>query len=173
MATAPTLIIGVGNRYRGDDAVGLAAAERLKQLHLPGIAVRFCPGGGLGLLEAWQGADTVIIIDAVRGAGVAGEIVRLDHQDLDRLDGSGKVSSHGFGLGEVVRLAQALELMPARVMIYGVEARNFEPGTALSPEVAAAVDQVALLVAQEFKCTSLNARVWPGQRYNPSSPSGS
>jgi hydrogenase maturation protease len=155
MATEPTLVIGVGNRYRGDDAVGLAAAERLKQLHLPGINVKLCPSGGLGLWEAWQDADSVIIIDAVRGTGVAGEIVRLDRQDLGRLDGNGTVSSHGFGLGEVVRLAQALDILPASLIIYGVEAQNFAPGSALSPEVAAAMDQVVLLVAREVKCTNL------------------
>ena len=155
MAENQVLVIGVGNRYRGDDAVGLAVAERLKGLQLPDVAVKLCPRGGLSLLDTWQGAESVMIVDALRSNGVAGSTVRVDQEDLDRLAGIGTVSSHGIGIGETIRLAQALGSLPAKLIIYGIEAHHFEPGSVMSPEVVAAVDRVVQLIAQELKCTSL------------------
>lgn len=155
MAERRVLVIGVGNRYRGDDAVGLLVAEELKRLRLPNVAVKLCPDGGLSLIDVWQGAESVIVVDAVRSNGVAGNIARVSHEDVDRLAVVGTVSSHGFGVGEAVRMAQALGGLPAKLVIYGIEAQNFEPGAAMSPEVAAAVEQVVQLIAQELQCTSL------------------
>jgi hydrogenase maturation protease len=155
MAAIPTLVIGVGNRYRGDDAVGLWVAEGLERLRLPDVAVKLCPGGGLDLMDVWRHARSVIIVDAVRGTGVAGDIIRVDREELDRLAGIGTVSSHGFGIGEAVRMAQALGELPSRLTVYGIEAHYFEPGTAPAPEVAAAVGRVVQLIVGELKCTSL------------------
>jgi len=148
------LVIGVGNRFRGDDAAGLVVAERLKRFCLPNVDVKLLPSGGLGLIDAWQEADSVIIVDAVRGTGVAGGIVRVSQKELGRLPVLGTVSSHGFGVGEAMRMAQALGVLPDRLMIYGIEAKNFGPGSALSPEVAEAVEHLVQLIAQEQKCTS-------------------
>lgn len=155
MAEDQALVIGVGNQYRGDDAVGLVVAERLKQLQLPNVSVTLCPGGGLDLMDAWQNAQSVIIVDAVRSNEVAGSVVRVSHEDLDRLNNVGTVSSHGFGVVEAVSMATALGILPAKLVIYGIEAQHFEPGTVMSPDVAAAVDQVVQIIAEELQCTSL------------------
>ena len=58
------LVIGVGNPYRNDDAVGLVVARRIRDLNLQGVTVIEANGEGASLMEAWQGADSVILIDA-------------------------------------------------------------------------------------------------------------
>ena len=63
------LIIGCGNRDRGDDGAGILVAERLREL---GIEANTRSGEAVDLIEAWKSADDVIVVDAVvTGAPVA------------------------------------------------------------------------------------------------------
>src|ERR1039458_5833058 len=56
------LIIGCGNRERSDDGAGILVAERLREL---GIEADTRIGDAADLIEAWKGADDVILVDAV------------------------------------------------------------------------------------------------------------
>ena len=62
-----TLVIGVGNAFRGDDGVGLIVAQKLRALTLPGVTVLEQSGEGTALLEAWGDAGRVIVIAGCRG----------------------------------------------------------------------------------------------------------
>jgi hydrogenase maturation protease len=132
------LIIGCGNRQRGDDGAGLLAAERLREL---GIQAEMRAGEAADLIETWQHADDVIIIDAVMTGAPAGTVQSWDgRQSLVSL--SPTISTHGFGVAEAIALAHALERLPNRLRVYGVEGRSFEPGAAISPEVMHGVEEV-------------------------------
>ena len=64
-AATETLVIGLGNSARGDDALGPVAIERLRP-RLPEHVRSLCHGGeAVSLMEAWGQADHVIVIDAV------------------------------------------------------------------------------------------------------------
>ena len=58
-------------------------------------------------------------------------------------------STHSFGVAEAVELARALGRLPARVVVFGIEGRDFTPGEGLSPDVDAAVDEVVRRVTEE------------------------
>jgi len=64
---APILVIGIGNAYRYDDAAGLAVACRLRAEHLEGVQILEHSGEGGSLLELWQGAAAIILVDHRRG----------------------------------------------------------------------------------------------------------
>lgn len=137
MSSAPEreVVLGVGNPLRGDDAAGLVAAERLDgRLH---------EGDATGLLDAWEGADAAIVIDAVRSGAAAGTVHRLD-ASAEPLPASLRTSTstHAIGVAEAIELARALGRLPRRVVVYGIEGGRFEAGAPLSLEVAAAVDRV-------------------------------
>jgi len=51
--------------------------------------------------------------------------------------------THAFGLGAVVELARALQRLPDRLVLVGVEAESFDHGAPLSPAVRSAVDAAA------------------------------
>src|SRR5262249_46565971 len=72
------LIIGIGNEYRGDDAVGLIVARRLKVRLADSAIVIEQSGDGAALMEAWRDAETVIIIDAMMSGAAPGTIHRFD-----------------------------------------------------------------------------------------------
>ena len=72
------LVIGVGNDYRGDDAVGLIVARRIREMNLPQVQVIESDGEFTRLMESWKDAESVILIDAVQSGVAPGTIHRFD-----------------------------------------------------------------------------------------------
>src|SRR5262245_11420284 len=98
------LIIGIGAEYRGDDAAGLIVARRLKE-RLSGSAIVLEQSGeGVALMEAWRGAETVIIIDATLSGAAPGTIRQFDAsaQPIPKI--SFRCSTHAFSLAEAIEL---------------------------------------------------------------------
>ncbi|MBP2291654.1 hydrogenase maturation protease [Azospirillum rugosum] len=140
------LILGIGNRYRSDDAVGPLVADRLAALGLP---AREHSGEGAALIEAWDGADRVILVDATQSGAAPGTIRRLDAAAEPLPAAFFRYSTHRFGLAEAVETARALGRLPASLVVYGVEGRCFDFGEGLSEEVGAAVERVVSMVERE------------------------
>jgi hydrogenase maturation protease len=144
------LLIGVGNAYRGDDAVGLVVAHRLQAEPLAGVTIVPTAGEGTGLLALWQDTDAVVLVDAVCTGTRPGTLYRfaVDDRPLPAL--FTRVSTHAFGVAEAIELARALRRLPSVLVVYGVEGAIFEAGVGLSAAVAAAVPQVVARVRQEL-----------------------
>ena len=144
-------VIGVGNCMRGDDAVGLMVARCVRQDPMPHAAVLEARGDGTSLLQDWQGADTVILIDAVRCGAVPGTVYRLEplRQPLSRQFFS--CSTHAFGVAEAIELARALRQLPAHLVVYGITGKTFGVGDGLSAEVAQAVPRVVACVQHDLR----------------------
>lgn len=71
-------IIGVGNAYRSDDAVGLWVARCLRSEIDDDVLIQEESGEGTALMEAWNGADAVILIDAAQSGGKLGTVYCFD-----------------------------------------------------------------------------------------------
>ncbi len=136
------LIIGIGNPYRRDDGVGIVVARRLAAERLDSTRVIEQSGEGTALMEAWQGAEHVIVVDAVQSGAAPGTIHRLDARARPMPSRFFHYSTHAFSLAEAIELARALDQLPRRLIVYGVEGTDFSAGEGLSPEVAPAVDEV-------------------------------
>ena len=118
------LIIGLGNDYRSDDAVGRVVARKLRAESLDGVAILEETGEGAALIEAWRGADFVILIDAVHSVGEPGAIYRIDANEQQIPRGFFHYSTHAFNVGEAVEMARALGQLPRRLVMYGIEGKN-------------------------------------------------
>jgi hydrogenase maturation protease len=153
LSASKTLVIGIGNEFRQDDAAGLIVAGRLGAEGVPGVEVLSHHGEGTGLMALWQGADKVVIVDAVTSGAKPGTIHRI-HANSDAIPpGMTAYSSHAFGLAEAVRLACDLQSLPAQLWIVGIEGERFAHGQDMSPLVADAIPQaiqevVDILAAQ-------------------------
>jgi len=145
-----TLVIGLGNAFRGDDGIGLVVARRLRRLTLPGVSVLEQSGEGAALLEAWSAADQVIVVDAVSSGDQPGAIHRLEVDDQPLPVYFSGRSTHAFGLAEAVELARRLDRLPASLIIYGIEGQSFALGADLSPEVKAAAETLIKQLAQDL-----------------------
>ncbi len=129
-----TRIIGCGTPHRGDDAAGLLVARQLgAQEH---------SADGLSLIDAWQGCDEVILIDAVITGAQPGEISTWDGRDAPVIPSVYRSSSHTFGVAEAIQLARVLGKLPPKLTIYGIEAASFILGAPPSPPVATAIGQL-------------------------------
>lgn len=147
---ARVLIIGIGNEYRSDDAVGLIIARRLKAGTGARLAVLEQSGEGTALMETWQQVESVIVVDAVHAGAEPGTVYRFDAHD-ERLPAKFfNYSTHAFSVAEAVELARALRQLPARLVVYGVEGKNFASGVGLSPEVEMAAQVVAERIVNEI-----------------------
>jgi len=146
---ASTLIVGAGNTFRRDDGAGLVIARRLRGT-LPGdVRVLVKEGDFASLLDDWQGADAVVVIDATSSGSEPGTIRRYEAHERPLPSVFAPSSTHSFGVAEAVELARALGRLPARVVVFGIEGRDFAPGEGLSADVDAAVDEVVRRVTEE------------------------
>jgi hydrogenase maturation protease len=144
------LVIGVGNGLRGDDGAGLEVVRRLAALDCSGAArVTVHEGEGLGLLNLWEGADAVVLVDTVRSGAPAGTIHRIDATSEPLPSTVRHSTSHAVGPADAIELGRALGVLPTRVVVYGVEGANFTTGAVLSHDVAAAIDRLAAAVRDE------------------------
>lgn len=144
------LLIGIGNEYRSDDGVGIAIARRLRGTLPAGVTVLEESGEGAALIEAWQGATSVMLVDAVRSGAPPGTIHRLDASAAPLPARFFHYSIHAFSAAEAVELARSLGQLPQRVIFYGVEAENFELGVGLSPAVEQAVEGIIERAREEL-----------------------
>ena len=138
-------VICCGNRDRGDDGAALRVAERLRELN---IAAQVHSGEALGLMEAWSGAEEVILVDAMSTGAVAGTTQVWD-APLPAAFADVTTSTHGLGVGEAIQLAQVLGRLPRRLRVYGIEGKQFGPGDGISPEVEHAIGRVVEQIAAE------------------------
>lgn len=152
-----TVVIGIGNPLRGDDAAGVAVAERLRPRVPEGVEVVACNQEPSRLIEAWEGADGVVLVDSVSSGAPPGTLHRFEAGEEALPARSFHSSTHAIGIADTIELARALGRLPRRVRVYGIEAGRYGNGTSLTSAVESAV---AFLVAEvladleEERCTS-------------------
>jgi hydrogenase maturation protease len=159
-----TIVLGLGNPVRFDDAVGLRVAEAVERLlaeePVPGVKVLTSTRAGLELIDLLSGASRAIIVDCLALPDSSpGRVRRLT---LDDVAGVARlVGAHDVTLGHAFELARAAGVpMPAAVEIYAVEAADIdciEEG--LSPEVAAAVPVLAREIHERLAAGSSSPAV--------------
>lgn len=139
---AKVRVIGLGNEFRGDDAVGLVVARRLREALPDSIEVIEHVGDGASLMYAFERVECVYLIDAVKSGAEIGTIHRLDARDQTIPTEFFHYSTHAFSLAEAVEVARRLNRLPLSLLIYGIEGTVFDYGAPMSPEVEAAARAV-------------------------------
>ena len=148
--TARVVVIGVGNPYRRDDAAGLVVAQRLRKEAPAHVTVIELEGEPTALLDAWKDAHTVVLIDAVFSGAEAGTIHRLDAQAAAIPQQLFRYSTHAVSVAEAIELARALGRLPPKLVVYGIEGKDFSAGVGLSPEVEGRVAELTERVLREL-----------------------
>jgi hydrogenase maturation protease len=168
-----TLVVGIGNPWASDDGVGQEVVRRLEAL----AEAQSRDGGqapatfsttaqpDVALLDALENCDTAIIVDAVSSGAGPGTVHRRLWEP-GTLDGRGveRTSSHGFGVRELLDLALALDQLPERVILWGIETGSREPGQGLSAEVAAVVPAVVKELWDELMSMAQASHALTGRR---------
>lgn len=137
-----TLILGLGNPFRGDDGVGAAVIAALNGQELTSDVVVLDGGTpGLETVLIWQGYQRVIIVDAADMGMRPGSWKRFLPEEavLPVGDCAMQGTLHAAGLAEALALAEALEILPPELIFYGVQPENTGWSSDLTEMVAAAV----------------------------------
>lgn len=162
MSTADRLVVGLGARDRGDDAVGPAVAHAVAALGRPGVRV-IEHEDPTSLIDLWSDAPLAVVVDAVVSGAAPGTIHVLETGlgaaplPDSAWAGTGLGGTHAFGLAASVELARALHRLPPRLVVLGVEALRFDHGAPLSDPVARAVPAAVARVAALLTGTGARA----------------
>lgn len=133
-----TLILGVGNRLRGDDGAGPLFAEACAAGGLHAVDCGNVPENHLGLVERARPV-LVVLADAADFRGKVGDVAVVD---ASAIAGMG-ISTHGMPLSLVA--GHILALGARQVVVLAFQPRQLHFGARMCPEVAAAVEHAARL----------------------------
>jgi hydrogenase maturation protease len=138
-----TLIIGYGNDSRNDDGVGWFVVAELARLNLPGVALETAQQLDLDFADLVQDHDRVIFVDAA---------VPEFPESWTRTDVTPGFQPHAVAHyltpADVLGLSQTLHGRTPRGILFSIRGRNFDFGTALTPEVEAAAQEVVQQIAE-------------------------
>ena len=146
-----TLLVGVGNEYRSDDGVGLVVARKIHEKLIPSVTVKEESGEGAALMEAWQGFQNVIIVDAVSSGAMPGTIFRIDANKETVPIKFFHYSTHAFSVAEAIELTRAMNVLPSKLVVYGIEGNNFVAGTTISLLVQETAYKIIEQLIKEIK----------------------
>jgi hydrogenase maturation protease len=138
-------VVGIGAMDRGDDAIGVLVADRVRELGAAGVTV--VPiASPVELLDVFDQYEVVVVVDAIRSGAEAGTVTVtvVDEAPLPARPGGG--GTHGLGVSDAVELARALDRLPARLVVVGIELADATLGAPVTECVHSAVDQVARTV---------------------------
>lgn len=158
MSPPHVALIGIGNSYRRDDAIGLVLVDAIERLGPPpGVRLTAADGEPSQLLDAWAGAELAIVVDAALcEPPVPGQIHRTA-ADL-RPAGAGVAAhsrppgagTHQLGIPDAIRLALALDRAPRRLVVFAVEPADTGFGPGLSAAVSASLPGLIRAVRAEL-----------------------
>ena len=109
--------------------------------------------GGLDLAyEVMRGYDALVLVDVSRQGGEPGTlyVIEPDPAEIKPIEDGEVVSPHGMDPQTVLRFVKTVGGWPGKVVVVACEPAEVEEmGLELSPEVAAAVERAAELVARD------------------------
>ncbi|MBF0523830.1 MAG: HyaD/HybD family hydrogenase maturation endopeptidase [Deltaproteobacteria bacterium] len=145
------VIMGVGNTILTDEGVGVRVLEILRDRYAFPANVNLVDGGtlGLSLLGVVEGADLLIVIDAVKNQGSPGTLYRLTWDDI-----TGRVrykdSMHQLDLVEALTITELIFERP-EIIIIGVEPADIStPGLSLTPMIQEKTQDMVQMVLAEL-----------------------
>jgi hydrogenase 3 maturation protease len=137
------LIIGIGNRLRGDDGAGPLLIDVLKgEVEATLLDVGEEPLNYLGVVDS-AAADTIVVFDAVEMGKPTGSIAKLNLEDLSE---STTLSTHSIPVRHVLKMVEMRT--DANLVLFGVQAGTLRLGNEMSPEVESAVKRFADTLVQ-------------------------
>lgn len=130
-------VLGVGNRIRGDDAVGSLLIDRVSpRSSFECVDAGCAPENHLERVVRYN-PDTLLIVDAVDFDGRPGELRLFSHNDI----GEGGLSTHALSLGMTCDYIRARGCL-CQVHLLGIQPADTGLDQPLSPAVREALESL-------------------------------
>lgn len=133
------LLVGIGNKNRCDDAIGLLIAEKIKSRNYNNVDVIFDSGNLLNLLDILPQYNPIIFVDAITSNKNYGSLIKIDCNKKE-IPKYIFTSSHLIGISQFIRLAKMLNKFPQNCILFGIEGKNFSFGEKISEEIITKTD---------------------------------
>ena len=140
-------VLGIGNILLKDEGIGCHAVRALEGIPLPDVQIMdggTCPD----VVQLLEDTDKLVIVDAVRGGGMPGQIYRFHLEDVT-LEQKPFLSLHDMGLVDNLMLMKLRHSIGETVII-GVEPREIEWGLELSPELQEKIPRIIDAILAEL-----------------------
>lgn len=142
-------VFGIGSSF-GDDRVGWTVIEKLqqkselipyipKQLQLQKLDRPYTE-----LLEYMQEARTVILIDAIKSGSPLGTIHQYENPQFE--NNTNLFSTHRMGVIQTLQLGSALNDLPKKLFLYGVEIDQIYYRESISNAIGTAASSLAEII---------------------------
>jgi hydrogenase maturation protease len=149
-------VLGIGNILLKDEGVGCHVAHALEQMSLPDVEV--IEGGTCAdAVQLLEDVDKLIIVDAVKGGGMPGQIYRF-HLDDVTVEQKLLLSLHDMSLLDALILMK-LGRNVGEAVIIGVEPRELDWGLELSPQLKGRMPRIIDAVLSELNNTGPKGEV--------------
>ncbi|MGL4666366.1 MAG: HyaD/HybD family hydrogenase maturation endopeptidase [Saezia sp.] len=137
-----TLVLGIGNIFLADEAIGVRVVEALeKRFNIPaGLDVIDGGTSGMEMLQDMANRDHIIVVDAVTSKKHApGSVVILRDQQVPAMFTT-KISPHQLGLSDVLSALIMTDEYPKKLTLVGVVPESLEFNQPLTATVQKAFD---------------------------------
>jgi hydrogenase maturation protease len=149
------VVLGIGQKYRGDDAAGLEAV-RVWQKKFPETAasarIELSESVGFELLALFDGMEAVFVLDAVYRSKPGGALLTFYKEQIRSID-QHPTSAHGWGIAETLKLGFLTRpaLNECHIVLIGIEGVNFNIGLGMTPEVLIGVKKASEQLENEIQ----------------------
>jgi hydrogenase maturation protease len=149
------LIAGVGNPYRCDDGIGVEVIKTLnityaRNQNYFGITLFDSGTDGLALFDQLSLHKRALIIDAVCMGDPPGTVKLFTPKDAKLKITSDALSTHGFGLADVLKLVDEFKL-DVEIKILGIQPQNVDFGEGFSEAIKGKIPEIFDLIRDELK----------------------
>ncbi len=146
------VVVGVGNPLMGDDGVGQAVLERLKERLPEWVELVDAGCDSLDALLDAKDAELVVLVDAIDAQQPAGTLFRFSADTIrNSAVPSNRISLHQLSLKECLALAELSGFDPEKLVVVGVQPAVVEPRMRLSDTIAEKLPDLINLVEQEIR----------------------
>jgi hydrogenase maturation protease len=146
-----SVVLCLGNRYLGDDGIGIRVADALDGILGADVLVEASQTMDLPLLSRYEGASRVIVVDALKSGASPGVVSRYalvpKGVPLQALKGPHSLELHDF-----FDIAWQTGLLGCPVTIVGVEPKDCGVGEGLTKELEGAIPRVVAEVEAALAC---------------------
>jgi len=143
-----TLVLGIGNPIKTDDAVGLRVAQKIKEMGLPGVTVEEESASGLEIIDSIMDYELVIVIDAIlTGNFPAGTVMIYTPEDFRNV--ITPASPHEINIFTALEIGRKTVpgRMPEKLYLVAIEVKEvMNIGEEMTAEVERAVPEAVKAV---------------------------
>jgi len=133
------VLVGVGNRLRGDDGLGPVLVDQLKTSLPHCIDTGDTPEEYSGVIKRLH-PSVIVFIDAVYGDAAPGEVCLLDIEEIARI----RICIHKLALD--ILMDYLMQETGADVFLIGIQPAKLTSSSDLSPEIDEAVRSCASMI---------------------------